>query len=71
MIDTLHWLVARYGLIAVFLGCVAEGESAAILGGFFADGVGFDLIPVSVQVETPRAIFGLAYRFEPDPIVAR
>ena len=36
MVDTLHWLVARYGLIAVFLGCVAEGESAAILGGFFA-----------------------------------
>ena len=32
----LHQLVARYGLIAVFLGCVAEGESAAILGGFFA-----------------------------------
>ena len=43
----------------------------SILGGFFSDGVGFDLIPVSVQVETPRAIFGLAYRFEPDPIVAR
>ena len=36
MTETLHWLVARYGLIAVFLGCVAEGESAAILGGFFA-----------------------------------
>ena len=36
MTDTLHWLIARYGLIAVFLGCVAEGESAAILGGFFA-----------------------------------
>lgn len=36
MIDTLHLLVERYGLIVVFLGCVAEGESAAILGGFFA-----------------------------------
>ncbi|WP_315920078.1 DedA family protein [Mesorhizobium sp. SP-1A] len=36
MTDTIHRLVEQYGLIAVFLGCVAEGESAAILGGFFA-----------------------------------
>lgn len=31
-----HDFIDQYGLIAVFLGCVAEGESAAILGGFFA-----------------------------------
>ncbi len=36
MTDFVHHLIDRYGLIAVFLGCVAEGESAAILGGFFA-----------------------------------
>jgi membrane protein DedA with SNARE-associated domain len=36
MSETIHLLVERYGLIAVFLGCVAEGESAALLGGFFA-----------------------------------
>lgn len=30
-----HW-IAHYGLIAVFLGCLAEGETAALLGGFFA-----------------------------------
>ncbi|MGO4843119.1 DedA family protein, partial [Rhizobiaceae sp. 2RAB30] len=36
MTETIHLLVERYGLIAVFLGCLAEGESAAILGGFFA-----------------------------------
>ena len=36
MTETIHYLVAKYGLIAVFLGCVAEGETAAILGGFFA-----------------------------------
>jgi membrane protein DedA with SNARE-associated domain len=36
MMDTFYWLIARYGLIAVFLGCAMEGESAAILGGFFA-----------------------------------
>ncbi|MFD2055984.1 DedA family protein [Mesorhizobium calcicola] len=36
MTDTVHHLIEQYGLLAVFLGCVAEGESAAILGGFFA-----------------------------------
>lgn len=35
MIDTIHFPIERYGLIAIFLGCVAEGESAAILAGFF------------------------------------
>lgn len=34
--DTIHHLVERFGLIAVFLGCMAEGESIAVLGGFFA-----------------------------------
>lgn len=36
MMDTLHHLVERFGLLAVFIGCMAEGESVAILGGFFA-----------------------------------
>ncbi len=36
MIDAIHYLIERFGLIAVFLGCIAEGESAAILGGYFA-----------------------------------
>ena len=36
MIDAIHYLIERFGLIAVFVGCIAEGESAAILGGFFA-----------------------------------
>lgn len=36
MTEIIHHLIERYGLIAVFLGCLAEGESAAILGGFFA-----------------------------------
>ncbi len=36
MPEIIHHLIERYGLIAVFLGCVAEGESAAILAGFFA-----------------------------------
>jgi membrane protein DedA with SNARE-associated domain len=36
MSEAIHLFVERYGLVAVFLGCVAEGESAAILAGFFA-----------------------------------
>lgn len=36
MSDAIHSLVEQYGLIAVFLGCLAEGETAAILAGFFA-----------------------------------
>ncbi|QPC87971.1 DedA family protein [Mesorhizobium sp. NBSH29] len=36
MTDTIHLLVAKYGLLAIFVGCLAEGESVVILGGFFA-----------------------------------
>lgn len=36
MTELLHELIVRYGLIAVFVGCIAEGESVAIIGGFFA-----------------------------------
>ncbi|WP_214476557.1 DedA family protein [Mesorhizobium sp. dw_380] len=36
MTEAIHRFIEQYGLLAVFLGCVAEGESAAILGGFFA-----------------------------------
>jgi len=36
MTGAIHHFIEQYGLLAVFLGCVAEGESAAILGGFFA-----------------------------------
>lgn len=51
MIDTIHLLIERYGLIAVFLGCLAEGESAAILGGFFAH----------QQVFAPWQAYGAAF----------
>jgi len=34
--EFIHQLVERYGLIAIFLGCMAEGESSAVLAGFFA-----------------------------------
>ena len=36
MSETIHSLIEQYGLIAVFVACVAEGETAAILAGFFS-----------------------------------
>lgn len=36
MTDTIHSLIEQYGLAAVFLGCLTEGETAAILAGFFS-----------------------------------
>ncbi|MER9138578.1 DedA family protein [Mesorhizobium sp. M0830] len=36
MTEAIHHFIEQYGLLAIFLGCVAEGESAAILGGFFS-----------------------------------
>ncbi|MFE0014485.1 DedA family protein [Mesorhizobium sp. NPDC059054] len=36
MTETLHRFIEHYGLLAVFLGCLAEGETVAMLGGFFA-----------------------------------
>jgi membrane protein DedA with SNARE-associated domain len=35
MSETIHALIEQYGLVAVFAGCLFEGETAAILGGFF------------------------------------
>ena len=35
MSDLLHHLVEQYGLIAVLLGCIAEGESVVARAGTF------------------------------------
>lgn len=42
MTDIIHRFIEQYGLLAVFLGCVAEGESVAILAGFLAHQGVFD-----------------------------
>ena len=36
MSEIIHSLIEQYGLVAVFVGCLAEGETAAILAGFFS-----------------------------------
>lgn len=51
MSEFLQSLVEQYGLLAVFIGCFFEGESAAILGGFFAHQGIFD----------PTLTFGTAW----------
>ncbi|MDQ6437738.1 DedA family protein [Mesorhizobium sp. LHD-90] len=56
MSDTIHLLVERYGLIAVFIGCLAEGETAAILGGFFAHQAVF--VPWQAFLATFLGAFG-------------
>lgn len=36
MTEFVHNLIDQFGLAAIFIGCLLEGETAAILGGFFA-----------------------------------
>lgn len=36
MSDFIHSLIEQFGLVAIFIGCLLEGETVAILGGFFA-----------------------------------
>lgn len=45
MSDVVHRLVEQYGLIAVFVGCIAEGESIAMLAGFLIHQGIFSPIP--------------------------
>jgi membrane protein DedA with SNARE-associated domain len=76
MTDTFHWLIARYGLIAVFLGCAAEGESAAILGGFFAHQKVFELwqifaVAFAGSFVGDTLLFLVGRRFSNHPLVAR
>lgn len=56
MSDTIHLLIERYGLIAVFAGCLTEGETAAILGGFFAHQAVF--VPWQAYLATFLGAFG-------------
>jgi membrane protein DedA with SNARE-associated domain len=76
MTETIHFLVEKYGLIAVFLGCMAEGESAAVLAGFFAHQRVF--VPwQALSVAFLGAFFGdtllffLGRRFSNHPFVLR
>lgn len=76
MIDILHHLVEQYGLIAIFLGCVAEGESAAILGGFFSHQALFSpwaafLMAAAGAFLGDTLFFVLGRRFSTHPYVVR
>lgn len=76
MNDFIHLLIERYGLIAVFLGCVAEGESAAILSGFLSHQAVF--VPWQAFAAASLGAFAgdtfafmLGRRFSHHPIVER
>jgi membrane protein DedA with SNARE-associated domain len=73
---TLHYLVEQYGLIAVFFGCVAEGESAALLAGFFAHQSVFSLWKAFAAAACgaflgDSILFMLGRLFENHPFVQR
>ena len=76
MSETVHRLIEQYGLLAVFLGCLAEGETAAILGGFFAHQHVFALWQTFVAVFTgaflgDTAFFVLGRHFAQTRLVRR
>lgn len=76
MTEIIHHLIEQYGLIAVFLGCLAEGESAAILGGFFAHQQVFVLWQTFVAAFLgafigDTAFFILGHSFADHPYVKR
>lgn len=76
MIDTLHLFIERYGLIAVFAGCLAEGESVAVLAGFFAHQglftvAGAFLATFSGAFFGDAAIFMAGRRFATHPKIAQ
>lgn len=72
----IHGLIEQYGLLAVFLGCLAEGETAALLGGFFAHQRLFApwqsvLAAFSGAALGDTAFFLLGRRYAQHPWVAR
>lgn len=76
MTDTLHFLVERYGLLAVLIGCILEGESAAILAGFFAhqhvfSAAGAFIITFSGAFLGDTLIFLAGRRFSAHPQIQR
>jgi membrane protein DedA with SNARE-associated domain len=74
MIGTIHTLVEQYGLIAIFIGCLAEGESAAVFAGFLAHQQVFTILNAFIAVFAgaflgDSAIFMLGRRFSAHPRV--
>ncbi len=56
MIENIHDLIVQYGLVAVFIGCIFEGETAAIVAGFFAHQSVF--VPWQAYAATAVGAFG-------------
>jgi membrane protein DedA with SNARE-associated domain len=76
MSDFVHGLIEQYGVAAVFLGSAAEGETAAVLGGFFAHQALFPVWQVLVAAGAGSFLGDLVFfvigrRFSAHPRVAR
>ncbi|HEV2503835.1 MAG TPA: DedA family protein [Mesorhizobium sp.] len=76
MTETLHQFIEHYGLLAVFLGCLAEGETVAMLGGFFAHQHVFAVWQTLLAVFAgafagDAAFFALGRRFAQTQLVQR
>jgi len=56
MTDSIHALIEQYGLVAVFVVCLFEGETAAVLAGFFAHQSVF--VPWQAYAATALGAFG-------------
>lgn len=76
MTETINLLVMKYGLLAVLIGCLAEGESVVILGGFFVhqgmfDPVHFASVAFVGAFLGDTGLFFLGRRFAGHPLVER
>ncbi|WP_187971958.1 DedA family protein [Aquibium microcysteis] len=76
MSETIHGLIEQYGVAAVFLGSMAEGETAAVLGGFFAHQALFPVWQVLVAAGAGSffgdlVFFVIGRRFADHPRVER
>ena len=76
MSEIIHGLIERYGLLAIFAGTVLEGETAVILGGFFAHQGLFSEWAAYVAAALGAFVsdclfFLLGRRFASHPIVAQ
>jgi len=56
-VDTVQAFIEQYGYLAVFLGCLAEGETVLVLAGFAAH-MGYLALPMVVAVAATAGFVG-------------
>jgi membrane protein DedA with SNARE-associated domain len=56
-VQTLQWFIEQYGYIAVFVGCLFEGETVLVLAGFAAH-LGYMSLPVVIGIAAVAGFLG-------------